>query len=1379
VIAPNADRAGAAQLVEGAHDGGRSSVARAAHFSCYIIGETTLVIRCASSLLARGHRIHGIISDNPDVVRWAAEAAISVIDPRTDFAAVLVSESHDFLFSIVNERILAPAVIAAPRRLAINYHDAPLPRYAGMHATSWAIMNGETSHGISWHVASAVVDAGDIVAQRSVAIDPDDTALSLNAKCYDAAADAFVEMVETIERGELVRRPQDLSQRTYFGRFQRPPAAAILDWREPVAQLSALVRALDFGPYPNPLGRPKILLPGAALVCRSLTRSATASGAASGTIVGVGQDTITVAAGDGDAVVAGIGLLSGGELPPDALTQEFGLRVRTVLPLPSEELKRSLSAGDAAAAKAEPRWRARLSEQRSVAAPFARECPTSGSQRWHTIDVSVPDSFANPPGDAGSASAAMRLAAAVAIYLRRVSRERELDIGLRVSADTAALEPFFASVVPIRLRPDTSASFHTVVGEVAAEVAKVARLGPYSRDLATRYPPLRGRPLPRHQVQLQLSGTPDFGARDSSDVADLHFTLDPVGSRCRLSYRDGALTRESAMRAAGQIETLLAAVADEPERTVSRLAIVPEGERRRLLVEWNDTAAAYPSHLTVHALVAAQATRTPNATALTDGRDPITYRELEARAEAVAERLRALGVGRGSLVGVFAGRSAALVVALLGVLKAGGAYVPLDVDYPAERLRFIVDDAALTTFVIEPAVGRCPAPANARLIALDASGRIESATEDLTAPASPGAAGPGDLAYVIYTSGSTGRPKGAMITHRGVVNYVTWAAHAYRADAGAGAPLHSSPAFDLTVTTLFAPLVSGTPVQLVDQALGIDALAEVLRSRPRCSLVKLTPAHLTLLSQQLTPDEAATATNAFIIGGENLIGESLEFWRRHAPATVLVNEYGPTETVVGCCVYRVAETDRFTGAVPIGRPIANTRLYVLDDGGEPLPEGIAGELYIGGDGVGLGYLNRPELTAERFVRDPFVDEPAARMYRTGDLVRHRGDGNLEFLGRLDDQIKMRGFRIELGEIEAVLAALPGVQSAAVVVREYGPDDQRLVGYFVPDSGIVIDTMSLRESIERVLPDYMVPACLVRMDGLPLTENGKVDRKALPRPDLAAPPRVVDATAPRGDLERTLAAIWEEALVTQHVSRTDNFFELGGHSLLLQRVRTMVKERTGATLSTADMFRHPTIAGLSMLMADQGARAPSQQSPQATARHEGRMTVGKLVRRFLVPGFVNSIYYFARFRATLSPRAEVEISPLLTFGRGCAVGSFTKIKATDGPVRFGDRCGIANSCFITGGERGIHIGDNFGCGPSVSIISSSFVWERVGTAPSEQGLVSSGIRIGNNVWVGANVTILDGAEIGDDTIVAAGSVVEGKHPPRVILRGNPAQVIAHR
>jgi amino acid adenylation domain-containing protein len=594
--------------------------------------------------------------------------------------------------------------------------------------------------------------------------------------------------------------------------------------------------------------------------------------------------------------------------------------------------------------------------------------------------------------------------------------------------------------------------------------------------------------------------------------------------------------------------------------------------------QWNDTRADFPQ-VCAHQLFERQVADTPDAVAVIFGDRQVSYRELNERANRVAHHLRKRGVGPDVLVGVCLNRSPELVVALMAVWKAGGAYVPLDPAYPPERLSFMVGDAQTLTLLTEEKCRPLFSSSDSTVICLDADWQhlAEEAGDNL-----PPVASPSDLAYVIYTSGSTGQPKGAMIVHRGLVNYLWWAIAAYQVEPGRSAPVHTSISFDLTVTSLFSPLLAGGTVELLPEDVGAQNLLAALRRQGERSLVKITPAHLELLSQQIGTDQAPGMCRTFVIGGENLLAENLRLWREHAPATRLVNEYGPTETVVGCCVHEVLPTDPPSGSVPIGRPIANTQLYILGENLEPVPPGEMGELYIGGAGVARGYLNRPELTAERFLPDPFGGVSGARLYKSGDLARCRPDGVLEYLGRADDQVKIRGYRIELGEIEATLASHPQVRSCAVLAREDEPGDKQLVAYVVSRDGEAPGPDTMRVFLKEKLPDYMVPARLVHLDSLPLTPNGKIDRKALP-----APSRDVsgggEGAAPRTETEKRVAAIWGELLKLDGIGIHDDFFDLGGDSMAAVALVAHLHETFDLELDLASLFDRPTIAGLSELV----------------------------------------------------------------------------------------------------------------------------------------------------------------------------------------------------
>jgi amino acid adenylation domain-containing protein len=573
-------------------------------------------------------------------------------------------------------------------------------------------------------------------------------------------------------------------------------------------------------------------------------------------------------------------------------------------------------------------------------------------------------------------------------------------------------------------------------------------------------------------------------------------------------------------------------------------------------------------------LFEAQAERTPEATAVVFGDAQLSYRVLNARANQLARELVRLGIKADSLVGICLGRSPEMVIAVLATLKAGGAYVPLDPNYPQERLAFMLHDAGatvlLTTDTHASGVLSMPEACVPTVLCLDSDWQeIEKhSDQNLNIEIAPE-----HLAYVIYTSGSTGNPKGAMITHRGLTNYLQWAVKAYDVAAGCGAPVHSSISFDLTVTSLFTPLMVGRSVFLLPD--GIESLANALLQQTNYSLVKITPAHLRALAELLPPDQIAGRVRALIIGGEALHYQSLSFWREHAPATRLINEYGPTETVVGCCVYEVAASDPQEGPVPIGRAIANTKLYVLDENLRPVADGETGELLIGGEGVARGYLNREELTSERFIANPFAD--GEKLYRTGDLVRLLPDGNFEYLCRVDDQVKIRGYRIEPAEIETKLKQYACVSDCAVVAVETAADEKRLVAFVVNAGSAQLDEESLRRSLQEKLPEYMVPAAFVTLASLPLTVNGKVDRQALAS-QAPEPTSNGDVVEPRTPTEETLAGIWADVLKVNRVSINDNFFDLGGDSILGTLILARAT-RAGLKLSPVQLFEHQTIAEL--------------------------------------------------------------------------------------------------------------------------------------------------------------------------------------------------------
>jgi len=516
-----------------------------------------------------------------------------------------------------------------------------------------------------------------------------------------------------------------------------------------------------------------------------------------------------------------------------------------------------------------------------------------------------------------------------------------------------------------------------------------------------------------------------------------------------LSYDPALYPASEVAQWAERFHKVLEGAVGNPAGPVAELEIVTDAERRRLVVEFNQTETDYPKDACFHQLFEEQAARTPEAPAIVCEGRRLSYAELNGLANQLANYLRRAGVGPETRVALCVERSPEMLIGLLGIIKAGGAYVPLDISYPKERLALILEDAGAKALLTQERLLEIlpPTDSHTALILLDSEWARIGAESPKNLPRKVGAE---NLAYVIYTSGSTGKPKGVMIPHQGLVNYLCWAAGAYDMAHGNGSLAHSPVGFDLTITSLFCPLLKGQRVTLLGEGDELEKLSDALRREEDFSVLKVTPAHLTALGQLVPPEELRARVRSMVIGGEALMAEMLDYWRTHLPDTRLINEYGPTETVVGCCVYEVRRNESLVGAVAIGRPVANTQLYILDERMRVAPIGGTGELYVGGDGMARGYLNRPDVTAEKFVPDAYGGRPGARLYRTGDLAYYQPDGNIQFVGRNDFQVKIRGNRIELGEIEAVLSQSQAVRECVVTVEETSPGEKRLVAYIVPD-----------------------------------------------------------------------------------------------------------------------------------------------------------------------------------------------------------------------------------------------------------------------------------------------------------------------------------------
>ncbi|HYT33362.1 MAG TPA: amino acid adenylation domain-containing protein, partial [Thermoanaerobaculia bacterium] len=786
------------------------------------------------------------------------------------------------------------------------------------------------------------------------------------------------------------------------------------------------------------------------------------------------------------------------------------------------------------------------------------------------------------------------------VLLQRYTGQSDIVVGSltanRSRVETEGLIGIFINALAIRTDLSGDPTFRELLGRVreAALGAYAHQDLPFEKLVETLHPDRDLSRSPLYQVMLNLDTGPARTLRLPGLVAEnlkvpyeialLDLTLfirdRDEGLIALLEYNADLFEAATIERMVDSLQTLLQGVVAFPDAKLSTISAIPETERRRLLVEWNQTEREYPRDLCFHQLFERQVERTPDAVAVVFRGETVTYRELNVRANRLARLLAREGVGPDRIVGLLLERGIDLLTAILAVFKSGGAYLPLDPGHPVARigeivarsgLRVALTSAALEPLLSEAANGRAVG-APPRILVLDRSTGEGERGEDLSSEARPRS-----LAYVIFTSGSTGAPKGAMIEHRGMVNHLFAKIGDLELTGSDTVAQTASQCFDISVWQFLAALLVGGRVVVLGDEVAHDP-GRLLGSieREAISIVEVVPSVLRAMLEIGADAPPLSRLRWMIATGEALPAALAREWLQRYPGVPMLNAYGPTECSDDVTHHRIRVPPPPDAAnVPIGRPIANTRLYVLDASLSPVPVGVAGELCVGGDGVGRGYLNDPGRTADVFVPDPWAVSDGAHLYTTGDLARFRSDGAIEFLGRIDHQVKVRGFRIELGEIESALSACPGIVQAVCLARDDGAGDKRLVAYVVPEPGLDPSVNEIRASLKRTLPDYMVPAAFVVLESLPLTANGKLDRRRLPVPEKSHG-AAAEQIAPRTPVEELLAGIWCQVLGLERVGIFDDFFDLGGHSLLVTQVVARVRATFEAELPLRAVFERPTV-----------------------------------------------------------------------------------------------------------------------------------------------------------------------------------------------------------
>lgn len=1151
---------------------------------CVVIGQGSLALACATLLKDCGANIIAIISTDDSLLQFAEQESIPNARSAVSLAHLLKVSGCDFIFSVVNPFILSANILSLARVAAINYHDSPLPRYAGTHATAWALMAGETTHAISWHLMEPRVDAGDILQQEFVAINNDDTSLTLNLKCQDAALRAFNILIDDLQNARVTPKPQVAENRSFFPIHQRPEAGGVLLWNKTAEELSALVRSLHFGVFHNPLGLPKLQIGNQFIIVGELKILDTQSEwAEPGTILHCTYDLFSITTKTNDVALMSMRTLDGKPLSVSAVASLFSLAVRQQLPIPTPTNSSALMNLCSQYAPYESFWVNLLQHETYPTGLACSRDVGFKQESSKTLDYSVdiPAHLFDESED--GCNAVEWLLSVFAIYIARINGDGELNIGLqdaRLHKDIADFAPFFADTLPLQL----SLSLDNTVAEVVAQVGQVRRLlsekGTYARDMIMRNASLRNLSrfpsMQRWPIVVAIGD--EFPGISSDALIRLFIAND--GTRCTWTYDANKIGSALIEQISAHFLTLLERSRVQNTTKIGFLPLLTIDEKQRVLHDWNATRVEYAKPLCMHELFELNAHKHPVAVALIFENESLTYQELNEKANQLAHYLLQLPLQTGAFVGLCMDRSIDMLVGLLAIFKAGAAYVPLDPGYPASRLEYMLNDSGVNIILTSSNLALELNKDNqytticldkisvAEKIAQCSKQNIDKKTLHVSVES---------LAYIIYTSGSTGKPKGTLIRHSGLYNLAQAQIAMFAVKPDSRVLQFASISFDAAISECAMALCAGAALVLIKKEVtqSAEKLNKVIKS-VAITHVTLPPVLLPLMDL-----EDWTSVETLAVAGEACAQAQADKW---SLGRRFINAYGPTETTV-CASMGLYSPGQ--SILHIGKPMSNTQLYVVNDCDQLQPIGVAGELLIGGAGLALGYLNQPELSATKFVYRDFPDIGETRVYKTGDLVRWLDDGNIEFLGRIDHQIKIRGFRVELGEIESCLLQHPAIAEAVVIAHGTDIQHKVLAAYVVRKMDISTNASALKSTSQQVanivehlqgsLPDYMVPGSITFLPGIPLTPNGKVDRKALPDPD-ASITKQHEYIEPKTDVERIFCKIWQDVLGVSKVGVTDNFFQLGGNSILVIYAVADLG-LAGVKLAPEKIYEAPTIREL--------------------------------------------------------------------------------------------------------------------------------------------------------------------------------------------------------
>ncbi|MFC2106993.1 amino acid adenylation domain-containing protein [Bacteroidota bacterium] len=1159
--------------------------------STVLIGDGSLLIECAIFLLRKKRfSINGIITSDIKILKWCKKNGIECYFQEARITNILERIDYDYLLSIVNEKIIPEAALSFAKISNINYHDSLLPKYAGLFSTSHAIINQEVKCGVSWHIIDEGIDTGDILLQEEVLISKDDTALSLNLKCFDKALKTFDTLTSNIESKDVIPKKQDLSERSYYGMFDRPDNACLIDWNKTAEEIYCLFNSMIFGnTIDNEFGTPKLYLNGKYYIIENLRISDAKSGEKPGTIVNKNEKGFSVSSSTNDIEISKILDIYGRQIEINNILNEieFNQRLNPDILL-TESSRDDLITLFNKAIRSEAYWKSQIDRFEMLDLSFmCKGVDLSKEREFHSIslnDLEISnskdrESFIN------------KSIAGFLLFLSKISNRDSISVlveNYNLDLKENNLDNLFSKYTPITIDVNQDKNLNEIFNSLINYIKTSFAKGTFLNDIFYRYIDLKSNgsfeTFINNPLIISIAGEKEIENPVFFNYI-LNLIIDTKNQSLSLKYNKNFVNGNDIEYIGNYLSLFFQKFRENPEIDCKKLSLLSDSLRKEIIYKWNNTKLNKDLNKSVVGILDSIAIKSPDLIALEFGDKSYNYQQLNSISNAYAGYIKSLNYTDNFYVAILLDRTPEMIFAILGILKAGCAYIPLDKKYPQERINRIIENSGLSIILTSSKYSNLiPGTIKDKVFVDQQHNEIVS---EFSSQNFAGEIHSYNDAYVIYTSGSTGKPKGVRVSHKSLTSFTYAAIELYKIKQEDRMLQFASITFDAAIEEIFPTLCSGACLILrTDEMMESASKFISFCKQWKISIIDLPTSYWHLLVDQTIKDNLKFDKNLrlVILGGEAVSAGWVKSWLdRFNNYPVLINTYGPTETTVVATSYMV-NTESYQNPIPIGKPIGNVKTYVVDKNNMLLPPGMPGELLIGGDLVSSGYLNNQLLTEEKFISNTFESNDDNRLYRSGDLVKYDNSGNILFLGRIDKQVKIRGFRIELDEIDSIVKEYNNILDSISILYIDSDNNKKLVNYYISEDDKEIEGYEIRDFLESRLPSYMIPSAFIKMHSFPLTTSLKINYKAFPNPNFSET-NSLEINLPENPIQKELYRIFSNVLNVDTLSTQNNFFNLGGDSLSAIEILSKITKVYGDIISLKEFYQYPSIKELDLLISE--------------------------------------------------------------------------------------------------------------------------------------------------------------------------------------------------